>query len=103
MSRPGRAALGFAALGVAALGFAGDGPVTLLMLVMSAATLAAMVVLIASIVSTSRGPAAQPVLRRVATLREKSWRVAFLRQRDPDSAGHARPRAPSAASAAASC
>ncbi len=30
-------------------------------------------------------------------LRERSWRAAFLRQRDPDAAGRARPRAPSAA------
>ncbi len=43
----------------------------------------------------------QPVQRRVAALREKSWRVAFLRQRDPDARGRARPRAPSAAPAAA--
>ncbi len=42
-----------------------------------------------------------PVLRRVAALRDKSWRVAFLRQRDPDARGRARPRAPSAAQAAA--
>ncbi|WP_300608378.1 DUF6412 domain-containing protein [Trebonia sp.] len=42
-----------------------------------------------------------PVLRRVAALREKSWRVAFVRQRDPDARGRARPRAPSAAAAAA--
>jgi hypothetical protein len=42
-----------------------------------------------------------PALRRVAALREKSWRVAFLRQRDPDARGRARPRAPSAAPAAA--
>ena len=42
-----------------------------------------------------------PVLRRVTALREKSWRVAFLRQRDPDARGRSRPRAPSAALAAA--
>lgn len=42
-----------------------------------------------------------PVLRRVTALREKSWRVAFLRQRDPDARGRTRPRAPSAAPAAA--
>ncbi len=42
-----------------------------------------------------------PVLRRVTALREKSWRVAFLRQRDPDARGRTRPRAPSAAQAAA--
>ena len=42
-----------------------------------------------------------PVLRRVATLRDKSWRVAFLRQRHPGARGRTRPRAPSAALAAA--
>ncbi|HEX6448537.1 MAG TPA: DUF6412 domain-containing protein [Trebonia sp.] len=44
---------------------------------------------------------ALPVTRRVAALREKSWRVAFLRLRDPDARGRTRPRAPSAAPAAA--
>jgi len=42
-----------------------------------------------------------PVVRRVTALREKSWRVAFLRLRDPDARGRSRPRAPSAAPAAA--
>ena len=42
-----------------------------------------------------------PVARRVTVLREKSWRVAFLRLRDPDARGRSRPRAPSAATAAA--
>lgn len=42
-----------------------------------------------------------PFMRRVAALRDKSWRVAFLRQRDPDARGRTRPRAPSAAPAAA--
>jgi uncharacterized protein DUF6412 len=77
-------------------------PAALIALVMAGAFVA-MVVLAAQAVGTSRTAAALPMLRRVAALREKSWRVAFLRQRDPDSAGHARPRAPSAASAAASC
>ena len=40
-------------------------------------------------------------IRRASALREKSWGAAFLRQRDPDAAGRARPRAPSAAPAAA--
>ena len=48
----------------------------------------------------SRGTAA-PMTRRVSALRDRSWRVAFLRQRDPDAAGRSRPRAPSAAPAAA--
>ncbi len=42
-----------------------------------------------------------PQGRRAAALREKSWRAAFLPQRDPDAAGRARPRAPTAAPAAA--
>jgi hypothetical protein len=42
-----------------------------------------------------------PLAGRAAALRDKSWRVAFLRQRDPDAAGRPRPRAPSAAPAAA--
>jgi hypothetical protein len=77
-------------------------PAALIALVMAGA-LVAMIVLAAQAVGRSRTAAALPMLRRVAALREKSWRVAFLRQRDPDSAGRARPRAPSAVPAAASC
>lgn len=51
--------------------------------------------------SLAGASAGLPVLRRVTTLRDKSWRVAFLRQRDPDARGRSRPRAPSAAQAAA--
>lgn len=49
----------------------------------------------------ARIAAAVPQLSRAAALREKSWRAAFLRQRDPGAAGRPRPRAPSAAPAAA--
>jgi uncharacterized membrane protein len=42
-----------------------------------------------------------PLTRRAAALREKSWCAAFGSQRDPDAAGRPRPRAPSAALAAA--
>jgi hypothetical protein len=42
-----------------------------------------------------------PLVRRVVALRRKSWGAAFQRQRDPDAAGQARPRAPSAVPAAA--
>jgi hypothetical protein len=42
-----------------------------------------------------------PLAGRSAALRDKSWSVAFLRQRDPDAAGSARPRAPGTAPAAA--
>jgi Family of unknown function (DUF6412) len=51
--------------------------------------------------SRSGATASFPVTRRVTALREKSWRAAFLRQRDPDARGRSRPRAPSAAPAAA--
>jgi hypothetical protein len=47
------------------------------------------------------GLRAGPLVRRAVALRRKSWGAAFQRQRDPDAAGHARPRAPSAAPAAA--
>jgi Family of unknown function (DUF6412) len=43
-----------------------------------------------------------PVLQqRGVALRRKSWGAAFQRQRNPDTPGRARPRAPSAAQAAA--
>jgi Family of unknown function (DUF6412) len=48
-----------------------------------------------------RAVTAGPLLRRAVALRRKSWGAAFQRQRDPDAAGRARPRAPSAAPAAA--
>jgi hypothetical protein len=51
--------------------------------------------------SLAGATAGLPVLRRITALREHSARVAFLRQRDPDARGRARPRAPSAAPAAA--
>jgi Family of unknown function (DUF6412) len=44
--------------------------------------------------------AATPLTSRAAALREKSWRAAFMPQRDPDAAGRPRPRAPSPAPAA---
>ena len=69
--------------------------------VMAGAMLAAVLALIASVASPSQESAAQPLIRRASALREKSWRAAFLRQRDPDAAGRSRPRAPSAAPAAA--
>jgi hypothetical protein len=42
-----------------------------------------------------------PMLQRTAALRRKSWGAVFQRQLNPDAAGHVRPRAPSAAPAAA--
>jgi Family of unknown function (DUF6412) len=69
--------------------------------VLAGAMLAAVLALLASVARLSRTAAAIPMIRRAAGMREKSWRAAFLRQRDPDAAGRPRPRAPSAAPAAA--
>jgi len=74
--------------------------------VVSTAVLAAVLIgLVMAVVADSariaRAVTAVPLTRRVAGLREKSWCAAFLRQRDPDAAGKPRPRAPSAAPAAA--
>ena len=69
--------------------------------VLAGAMLAAVLALLTSVAGASRATAALPLIRRARALREKSWRAAFLRQRDPDAAGRARPRAPSAAPAAA--
>jgi hypothetical protein len=68
--------------------------------VLAGAMLAVVLALVTSAAGVSR-TAALPLLRRARALREKSWRAAFLRQRDPDAAGRTRPRAPSAAPAAA--
>jgi hypothetical protein len=56
---------------------------------------------VATAVRVDRALAAIPVVRRATALRDKSWRVAFLRLRDPGARGRSRPRAPSAAPAAA--
>jgi hypothetical protein len=55
---------------------------------------------VAAAIRVDRAPAAVPVVRRVTALRDKSWRVGFLRLRDPDARGRSRPRAPTAAPAA---
>lgn len=69
--------------------------------VLAGAMFAAALALLTSVAGVSRTAAALPLIRRARALREKSWRAAFLRQRDPDAAGRSRPRAPSAAPAAA--
>ncbi len=69
--------------------------------VLAGAMLAALLALLTSVAGVSRTAAALPLVRRARALREKSWRAAVLRQRDPDAAGRTRPRAPSAAPAAA--
>src|SRR5512133_3468311 len=67
--------------------------------VLAGAMLAAVLTLLISAPGRARVTAALPLIRRASALREKSWRAAFLRQRDPDAAGRPRPRAPSAAPA----
>jgi hypothetical protein len=69
--------------------------------VLAGAVFVAVLALLTSVASVSRATAALPMVRRASALREKSWLAAFLRQRDPDAAGRSRPRAPSAAQAAA--
>ena len=69
--------------------------------VLAGAMLAAVLALLISVASLSRTTGTVPMIRRASALREKSWRAAFLRQRDPDAAGRPRFRAPSAAPAAA--
>lgn len=69
--------------------------------ILAGAVFAAVLSLLTSVAGVSRGTAALPMIRRASALREKSWHAAFLRQCDPDAAGRSRPRAPSAAPAAA--
>jgi len=69
--------------------------------VLAGAMLAAVLALLTSVAGASRLAAAIPLIRHSSAFREKSWRAAFLRQRDPDAAGRTRPRAPTAAPAAA--
>lgn len=53
------------------------------------------ILLLACSVGAVADPADAPARIRTVSLRERARRTAFLRLRDPDSAGHARPRAPS--------
>ena len=69
--------------------------------ILAGAVFAAVLALLTSVASLSGATGTLPMIRRASALREKSWRAAFLRQRDPDAAGRSRPRAPSAAPAAA--
>jgi hypothetical protein len=89
--------LGLPLPGVALPGSAPSG-----LLVLAAITLTGMLVgLLAHSARVAATVTAIPQGRRARALREKSWRAGFLPQRDPDAAGRARPRAPTAAPAAA--
>lgn len=96
------AALTSALHGWALPGIAGPALAPSGLAVLAAITLTGM--LIALLAHSGRVAAAVTAIpqgRRAAALREKSWRAAFLPQRDPDAAGRARPRAPTATPAAA--
>ena len=102
---PGMTTLGWVIAllsGLSWLTLAPSGPPTLAVTVLAGAVLAG--VLAASLAGgarLARLAAAVPLISEAAALREKSRRAAFTRQRDPDAAGRPRPRAPSAAPAAA--
>jgi hypothetical protein len=82
--------------------FAGQPGFTLLSAAVLSAVLAGLIVtVLADSARLARALTFGPLISRAAGLREKSWCAAFLRQRDPDAAGRARPRAPSVAPAAA--
>jgi hypothetical protein len=79
-----------------------SGPPALAVTMLAGAVLAgALAACLAGGAGLARLAAVVPLISRAAALREKSWRAAFTRQRDPDAAGRPRPRAPSAAPAAA--
>ena len=112
---PGRAAPPETTRGLAALGWVlallsglswvtlvPSGPPALAVTMLAGAVLAGVLAAcLAGRAGLARLAAAVPLISQAAALREKSWRAAFTRQRDPDAAGRPRPRAPSAAPAAA--
>jgi hypothetical protein len=86
---------------IAGHGLTSPAGLTVLSASVLAGLLTGLVVVIAASARITRAVTVAPLVRRVAGLREKSWCAAFLRQRDPGAAGRPRPRAPSAAQAAA--
>ena len=82
---------------LAQLAISPSGLTALAATVLAGAMFVAVLALLTSVAGASRTTEALPMIRRAAALRKKSWGAAFLRQRDPDAAGRARPRAPSAA------
>jgi hypothetical protein len=91
-----------ALLGLPLPGLALPGSAPSGLLVLAAIALTGMLVaLLAHSARMAAAVTAIPQGRRACALREKSWRAGFRPQRDPDAAGRARPRAPTAALAAA--
>ncbi len=72
-----------------------------LMAVAAVALAGAVVALLAQSARLAEQYASGPLIGRAVALRRKSWSAAFQRQLNPDAPGHVRPRAPSAAPAAA--
>ena len=96
------AVLGLPLRGLALAGLVLPGPVPSGLLVLAAIALTG--ILVTPLAHSARVAAAVTAIpqgRRASALREKSWRAGSLPQRDPDAAGRARPRAPTAAPAAA--
>jgi Family of unknown function (DUF6412) len=102
---PGLAALGWVLAllsGLSWVTLVPSGPPALAVTMLAGAMLAGVLAAcLAGGAGQARLAAAVPLISQAAALREKSWRAAFTRQRDPDTAGRPRPRAPSAAPAAA--
>ena len=72
------------------------------LMAIAAITLAgAVIAMLARSARPTSAEQAGAVLKRAIAERRKSWGAVFQRQRNPDAAGRARPRAPSAAPAAA--
>lgn len=71
------------------------------MAVAAVALAGAIIALLAQSGWLGRAVTAGPLLRRATALRRKSWGAVYQRQLNPDAAGRARPRAPSAVPAAA--
>jgi hypothetical protein len=69
--------------------------------VAAVAIAAALVVMVAHAAWPGTPLTAGPLLQRAVALRRKSWGAVYQRQLNPNAAGHARPRAPSAVPAAA--
>jgi hypothetical protein len=80
---------------------AGPGGSTVLGAALAAVLTGLALAVLADSARLARAVTAAPLISRAAGLREKSWCAAYLRQRDPGARGRARPRAPSAAPAAA--
>jgi len=74
---------------------------SVLLAVAAIALAGAIVALLATAGTLASALMAGPLLQQAVAMRRKSWGAVFQRQLNPDAAGHARPRAPSAAPAAA--